>query len=84
MDCITPGSSVHGILQHEYWSGLPFPSPWDLPDPRIEPESLVFQADSLPSEPPGKPYWKYMRIQDTGLDFILIVYELKSNQFSLV
>ena len=84
MYCITPGSSVHGILQQEYWSGLPFPSPWDLPGPWIEPESLVFQADSLPSAPPGKPYWKYMRIQDTGLDFILIIYELKSNQFSLV
>ena len=56
MDYITLGSSVHGILQQEYWSGLPFPSPWDLPDPRFEPESLVLQADSLPSEPPGKPY----------------------------
>ena len=41
------------ILQ--YWSGLPFPSPGDLPDPGIEPRSPVLQADSLPSEPPGKP-----------------------------
>ena len=39
----------------EYWSGLPFPSPGDLPDPGIEPRSLALQADSLPSEPPGKP-----------------------------
>ena len=37
-----------------YWSGLPFPSPGDLPDPRIEPRSPALQADSLPSEPPGK------------------------------
>ena len=40
MDCSLPGSSVHGILQQEYWSGLPFPPPGDLPDPGIEPESL--------------------------------------------
>ena len=39
----------------EYWSGLPFPSPEDLPNPEIEPESPALQADSLPSEPLGKP-----------------------------
>ena len=38
----------------EYWSGLPFPSPGNIPYLGIEPGSLVFQADSLPSEPPGK------------------------------
>ena len=37
----------------EYWRGLPFPSPGDLPDPGIEPGSPTLQADSLPSEPPG-------------------------------
>ena len=37
------------------WSGLPFPSPGDFPDPGIEPGSLELQADTLPSEPPGKP-----------------------------
>ena len=42
----------------EYWSGLPFPSPGDLPDPGIEPRSPALQADSLPSEPPEKlPRW---------------------------
>ena len=40
--------------RQEYWSGLPFPSPGDLPDPEIEPESPALQADTLPSEPPGK------------------------------
>ena len=40
----------------EYWSGLPFPSPGDLPDPRIELGSPELQADSLLTEPPGKPY----------------------------
>ena len=40
-----------------YWSGLPFPSPGDLPDPGIEPRSLTLKANSLPFEPPGKPYY---------------------------
>ena len=44
-----------GFSRQEYWSGLPFPSPGDLRDPRIEPGSPALQADSLPSEPPGKP-----------------------------
>ena len=39
--------------RQEYWSGLPFPSPEDLPDPGIEPGSPALQADALPSEPPG-------------------------------
>ena len=43
-----------GFPRQEYWSGLPFPSPGDLPDPGIEPGSLALQADSLPFEPPGK------------------------------
>ena len=52
VDCNLAGSSVHGLLQaRKYWSGLPFPSPGDLPDPGIEPGSLALQADILPSEP---------------------------------
>ena len=43
-----------GLSRQEYWSRLPFPSPGDLPDPGIEPESPTLQADALPSEPPGK------------------------------
>ena len=39
MDCSPSGSSVHGILQQEYWSGLPCLPPGDLPDPGTEPES---------------------------------------------
>ena len=46
-----------GFSRKEYWSGLPFPSPGDRPDPGIEPQSPTLQADALPSEPPGKkPY----------------------------
>ena len=41
--------------RQEYWSGLPFPSPRDLPNPGIKPGSPALQADTLPSEPPGKP-----------------------------
>ena len=43
-----------GFSRQECWSGLPFPSPGDLPDPGIEPRSPALQADALPSEPPGK------------------------------
>ena len=50
MDCRPPGSFVLGVFQ-AYWSGLPFPSPGDLPNTG----SPALQADSLPSEPPGKP-----------------------------
>ena len=43
-----------GFSRQEYWSGLPFPSPVDLPNPEIEPGSPTLQTDALPSEPPGK------------------------------
>ena len=43
-----------GFSRQEYWSGLPFFSPGDLPDPGIKPRSPALQADSLPSEPRGK------------------------------
>ena len=42
-----------GFPRQEYGSGLPFPSPGDLPDPRIEPGSPALEADALTSEPPG-------------------------------
>ena len=58
MDCSPQAPLSVGFPRQEYWSGLPFPSPGDLPDPGIEPGSPVMQADSLPSELPGKqvPY----------------------------
>ena len=57
-DSVTPWTEAHqapsamGFSRQEPWSGLPCPSPGDLPDPGMEPESLALQADSLPSEPP--------------------------------
>ena len=45
-----------GFSKQEYSSGLPFPSPGDLPDPVIEPRSPALQADALPSKPPGKSW----------------------------
>ena len=47
-----------GFSRQEYWSGLLFPSPGDLPNPAIKPGSPELQADSLPSEPPGNPYMR--------------------------
>ena len=43
-----------GFSRQEYWSGLPFPSPGDLPNSGIEPGSHALQVDSLPTEPSGK------------------------------
>ena len=58
----TPWTVAHqappsmGFSRQEYWSGLPFPSPGDRPNPGIEPGSPALQADTLTSEPPGKPH----------------------------
>ena len=52
--CLAPLSM--GFPRQEYWSGLLFSSPGDLPDPGIEPGSPTSRADTLTSEPPGKPY----------------------------
>ena len=45
-----------GLSRQEYWSGLPFPSPGDLPDPGFKPRSPALQADALLSELPGNPW----------------------------
>ena len=58
----TPWTVAHqappsmGFSGQEYWSGLPFPSPGDLPNPGIKPRSPALQVDVLTSEPPGKPH----------------------------
>ena len=70
---VVPDSAIPWTIQSmefsrpEYWSGQPFPSPGDLPNPEIEPRSPALQADSLPAEPPGKPSNTYDL--DSLLDF---------------
>ena len=56
VNCSPLGSSVHGFPRQEYWSGLPFPSPRDLFDPGIEPESPALAGRFFTTEPPRKPY----------------------------
>ena len=51
--------------RQEYWSGLPFPSPGDLPNPEMEPESSALQVDSLLLEPPLK-----LAMQETWVQFL--------------
>ena len=62
---VTPWTVAHqaplpmGFSRQEYWSGLPFPSPGDLPDPGIELRSPALQADALTSEPLAKPKYVF-------------------------
>ena len=63
----TPWTVVHqapsmGFSRQEYWSGLPFPSPRYLPHPGIKPRPPALQTDALPSEPPGKSSYMYIKV----------------------
>ena len=75
--CVTPWTVAHqaslsmGFSRQEYCSGLPFPSPGDLPNPGIEPRSPALQADALPSEPPGKPLESAVESNLTSVTFVL-------------
>ena len=60
-----------GFPRQEYWSGLPFLSPGDLPYPGIEPRFPALQADSLPTEPPGKPI--FLRIPYANFPFAIFL-----------
>ena len=64
MDCGLPSSSVIGSLQARIlgWVAIPFSR--DLPHPGIKPRSPTLQADSLPSEPPGKPWVQTLDLED--------------------
>ena len=67
-----PGSSDHGILQARIMDGMACPPPGDLPNPGIEQGSLALQADSLPTEPPGKPCC----LEDLALNLGSVSYNL--------
>jgi len=56
-----------GFSRQEYWSGLPFSSPVDLPNPRVEPRSPTLQAVSLPTELPGKPMKTGLELRSLAL-----------------
>ena len=56
-----------GFSRQEYWSGLPFPSPRDLPDPGIKPRSPALEAKSLPSQPPGR--WYILSLKLISINF---------------
>ena len=62
-----------GFSRQEYWSGLPFPSPGDVPDPGIEIQSPVLQADSLPTELQVKP-----QVFTATLFFCFVIYKKKN------
>ena len=69
-----------GFSRQEYWSGLPFPPPGDLPDSGIEPASPVspeFQVDSLPTEPSGKLYIKLYIIYTFYVLYIHIYFNVE-------
>ena len=80
-DSATPWTVAHHFplsmesLRQEYWNGLPFPFPGDLPNPGIKPRSPALQADSLPFEPSGEPHKSFLFI------FLLIAirYEFRCN-----
>ena len=64
VDCNPLGSLVHGISQQEYWSGLPFLPPGDLPDPRIEHVSLALAGGFFNAEPTGEPInYIYLKVK---------------------
>ena len=55
MDCRCQAPLSMGFSRQKYWSGLPFPSPGNLPNTGVKPGSPALRADSLPFEPSGKP-----------------------------
>ena len=85
MYCSLPGSPSMGFSRKEYWSGLPFHSPGDLPNPGIEPRSPTLQADALLPEPPGKSKTKKCKkkmfvpfFSSRALDCLSIYLRIKS------
>ena len=69
-----------GFFRQEYWSGLLFPTPGDLPNPGTEPMSSTLQADSSPSETPGKPENPYTWPKPSSLTFHLRQWRLREVQ----
>ena len=85
MDCSPLGSSVQEFSRQEYWSGLPFPSPEDLPNPGTEPGFSALQVVSLPTELPGKPHLltTYLDLGGQIVGFMVTSVCVKSRQSRL-
>ena len=77
MDWSPPCSLSMGFSRQEYWSGLPYPPPGDLPNPWIEPRSPALQVDSLPSELPVKP-------KNTGLSLLQGIFLTQGSNWGLL
>ena len=75
MDCACQAPLSMGFSRQEYWSGLPFLLPGDIPDPEIKAMSPVFTGKFFTTEPPGKPSWvhTYQQIHQVGyINYILL------------
>ena len=79
-DCSCQAPLSMGFSRQECWSGVPCPSPGDLPDPGIEPRSPVLQTDSLPSEPPGSGMGSNTNIRMTDVPSALVTGEMTKFQ----
>ena len=82
MDFRLLGSSVHRISQARIleWSELPFPSPGDLPDPGIEPRYPTLQANTLTSDPPGKPQGEGDIYGNSNMETYITIRKIDSQQ----
>ena len=73
-----------GFSRHEYWSGLPCPPPGDPPDPEIKLRSPKLQADSLPSESPGKPRNSIFNHKNNHKNNLLLGYIMPSSPKAMI
>ena len=69
-----------GFSRQEYWSELPFPSPGDLPDPGIEPRYPTLQANTLTSDPPGKPQGEGDIYGNSNMETYITIRKIDSQQ----
>ena len=79
-DCSLPVSSDHGILQQEYWSGLVFPPPGDLPNPGIEPISPTLTGRFFTTEPPRNPLLSILTLLEQCKENILFSFYGSGNR----
>ena len=84
VDYSPPGSSVQVILQQEYWNGLPFTSPRDLPDPGIEPGSPTLQADFYHLSHQGKKAGQAKFMQNNWIRLLRVPWTARRSNQSIL